>query len=812
MFSYYLKIAWRNLWNHKLFTSINIVSLAIGLSTSITIGMLVYFDMTFDTFHKDSDRIYRITSNFSSPQSTFYNAGVPTPLYEELKSNVRGLEKVAYFYNGYVSSVKNTLNGAIYKEVDDLIFTDENYFKLIEYTWLYGSSISNLTEPNKIVLTKNRAKKYFPNIPLEQVMGKILLYDNSISLEVVGIVDNFEKRSDFTFQEFISLKTAILFNDKQILSTRWDGTNSAAQVFVKVDEKTPIQEISTQLDQISTTKIDALMTEYNQTQKLHLQKLSDLHFNNNYGIFNSSTRGTASKSSLIGLSSIALFILLLGCINFINLNTAQATKRAKEIGVQKTLGASKRQVRFQMFGEMVILTFLATCLSVFFTGILLQLFYDFIPRGISFELLKDPFIIGFIVLLFALVSFLSGVYPTLILSNFKPSTILRNKSSSGRQSTLLRKYLTVFQFAIAQVFILGTLLVSKQLSFMMNKNMGFETNSIAFIYTPYQGNSIDKKMRFVKELDKIPSIAKVSIGSNPPASQSTNTSTLSFIKDGEEIKTKVQYLFGDTNYLNVYNIDLIAGRERLNDTIQEYIINESYLKILGFKNANDAIGQHIKTNSGKVPIVGVMKDFNQRSLKSTVKPMVLTGDVYRDFFSQFRSVHFEFTNNNMQAAIAKVNEKYQKIYPDATSNVYFMDDAIASFYRQEKKMSTLLNWAMGLSILISCLGLLGLVIHTTQIRTKEIGIRKVLGQKSSQITLLLSKEFMKLIGISIIIGMPIAYFFFRDWVSEFAYRVSINGSYFVISAVLTIVVALLTVSGQTIIASRRNPTETLKEE
>tara|TARA_R110002073_G_scaffold293194_1_gene458705 strand:+ start:1466 stop:3841 length:2376 start_codon:yes stop_codon:yes gene_type:complete len=790
------------------------ISLAIGLSTSITIGLVVYYDLTFDTFHKDSDRIYRITSDIRSPQSTFYNSGVPVPLHQELLENVKGIEQAVYFYNGYVSTVKSATNESLHKDIEDIIFTDENYFQLIQYNWLYGSPSQVLKGPNEIVLTKSRAQKYFPNLPLGQVIGKTLLYNDHISVKVTGIVDNFAQRSDFVFKEFISIKTATSFDDKeQILSTEWGSTNSAVQIFIKTDKKTTINTIASQLDEIAKTQIDVKMAEYNQTQRFHLQPLNDIHFNSNYGIFNSSLRGTVSKSSLIGLSSIALFILLLGCINFINLNTAQATKRAKEIGVQKTLGASKKQVRFQMFGEMAIITFLATMISVVFTGILLGLFRGFIPSEVTFELFKDPFVISFTILLFISVTFLSGFYPTIILSNFKPSAIFRNNTSSSKQSTSLRKYLTVFQFVIAQVFILATLLVGKQINFLMNKDMGFKTNAIAYVYTPYNNNSIDKKNRFIRELEQIPSVGKVSISNNPPASFSTNTKNILYLDSGQEIRTEVQFIYGDTNYLNLYGIDLIAGRERLNDTIQEYIINESYLKVLGFKNAKDAIGKQVQVNKQQVPIVGVMKDFNQRSLKSSVNPLIITGDTHRSSFSQFRSIHFELItqNNDWESTIAKATSEYQKIYPGESLNIRFMDDAISRFYRQEKRVSTLLNWSMGLSIIISCLGLLGLVIHTTQTRTKEIGIRKVLGQKSSQITLLLSKDFMKLISVSIIIGMPIAYFFFSDWVSEFAYRVPITGFYFVLSAIFTFVVALLTISGQTVIASRRNPTETLKE-
>jgi len=601
------------------------ISLAIGLSTSITIGILVYSDLTFDTFHKDSDRIYRVTSNFKFGNKNSYSRGVPVPLYDVLKNDVKGIELASFFYTGRVSTAKTEIDEYIFKNVSGVIFTDKNYFQLIKYKWIHGSEKLALEEPNQIVLTKTRAQKYFPNLRLDLVVGKTMTYNDSITIRVSGIVDDLNKRTDFTFQEFISLKSSKQFN-ANIRNDEWDSTSSNSQIFIKRSKNTSSESIENQLATISKTYIDVKTIQYNRTQSLLLQPLSDLHFNAAYHIFGSSTWGAVDKSSLLALSGIALFILLLGCVNFINLNTAQATKRSTEVGVQKTLGASKKQVRIQMFGEMIIMTFFATVLSVVFAGILLGIFKDFAPNGISLSLFKDPFIIGTFILLFMLVSFLSGFYPAIILSKFKPSEILRNKNSSGRQSTRLRKYLTVFQFTIAQIFILGTILVGGQIHYLMNRDMGFQKDAIAYLYAPYNEFTIDKNKRFVKELEAIPSIKSVS-----------------------------------------------------------------------------------------------------------------------------------------------------------------------------------------LSIFISCLGLLGLVIHTTQVRAKEIGIRKVLGQKSSQIIFLLSKDFMKLTGISILIGMPIAYLFFKDWISEFAYRVPITGFYFILAALLTCVTALLTVIGQTIIASKRNPTETLKE-
>jgi len=430
-------------------------------------------------------------------------------------------------------------------------------------------------------------------------------------------------------------------------------------------------------------------------------------------------------------------------------------------------------------------------------------------------LFTHPQIILFIIVLFILVTLLSGLYPALVLSRFKPSVILKSRTPSSKQSVSLRKYLTVFQFVIAQVFILGTLLVGKQIHFLMNKDVGFKTDAIVYLSSPWNDNSKQKRRQFVDALRNIPLVQDVSLAGNPPASDNVSSDNLTY-RDGEkEIQQEVEFLYGDLNYLKLYNIELLAGRERLNDSIREYIINESYLKILGFKSPQDAIGKFLYGGNEKTQIVGVMKNFNQHSLKLPILPLILTGDVYGSEYPLLSTIHFSLVGeekNDWEAGLSKIETTYKSIYPDATYQLHFIDEIIARFYVEEQKISTLLNWAMWLSIVISCLGLLGLVIHTTQTRTKEIGIRKVLGQKSIEVTLLLSKEFMKLVAISIVIGIPIAYILFKDWLSGFSYQTPLNITYFILAAGLTFLIALITISSQTILASKRNPAETLKEE
>ncbi|MDY7393881.1 FtsX-like permease family protein [Aureibaculum sp. 2210JD6-5] len=751
MLKNYLKIAWRSIWKHKLFSTINSIGLAIGLSASFVIGAMIYYDLTFDKFHPDSEHIYRITTEFTTPEGKFYNPGVTVPLAEKLKNDTPGLKEVAPVFTSYPLHVKNATTEKLFKNPEFVVYADKEYFNNFEYEWLAGSKEVIFNNPNEVVLSENRARKYFPEKQLNEIIGSALIYNDTIPVSVTGIVANFKQRTDIVFEEFISMKTADNKDMSNLVENAgWGNTSSASQLFVKLSEKTNLVTIRSELGKIAKEFADPETISYDQTRKFHLQPLSELHFDPNYYTFDFDS-GRASKPVLISLGFIALFLLLLGCINFINLNTAQATQRAKEIGIRKTLGSSKKQLIFQFLGETFFLTLFAAVLSFFLSFWLLKIFSDFIPEGISFQLFKEPMVIISILLLLIIVTFLSGFYPAMVLSQFRPASVLKSQFLRKGDKSSLRKYLTVFQFVIAQIFIIGTLLVGKQLNYLMSKDMGIKTDAIVHIRTPWQTPSLDKRIRLEEEIRNLPQVAKTSLSSNPPASFSTNSSHVTFFDDEKEVKTELQFLYGDKNYLDLYDIDILSGRKQLNDTIQEIVINESYMKLLGFKTPENAIGKTIKMSDKIIPIVGVMEDFNQRSLKSRIEPMAFAGDWYREKFSRFNTLHLALSKENSEKwseTIGEIESVYKSIYPDADFTVTFMDDMIKRFYEQERKTAVLLNWATGLSILISCLGLLGLVIHTTERRTKEIGIRKVLGASVLQLNVLLSSEFLKLVGIA----------------------------------------------------------------
>ncbi|WP_273568246.1 ABC transporter permease [Maribacter halichondriae] len=815
MLKNYLKIAFRNIWKNKAFSLINIIGLSIGLSSAFVIGAMIYFDMTFDKFHSDGDRIYRVTTAFSSPQGEFYNPGVPVPLAQALKEKVTGVKTVSPIYTNAPYRVENRATEKVFRDSKNAIYTSDAYFQLFRYDWLAGDAKSALSRPNEVVLTKNRAEIYFPNLSANEVIGKTLIYNDTLSISVAGVVRNFEKRSDLVFEEFISVKTLGKEGLKNNLGDDgWNSTNSSSQLFVKLDEKADKTSIKEQLAAVVKEHEDGEMVAFGQTREFYLQPLTDIHFNPKYGTFDYS-RDQASKSVLMSLAFVALFLLLLGCINFINLNTAQATQRAKEIGIRKTLGSSRKQLIYQFLGETLILTLTAATISLFLSSWLLRLFVDFMPKGVDFELFKNPALIFGTLVLLLVLTLLSGFYPALVLSRFKPVSVLKNQILPNRDKGSLRKYLTVFQFTIAQIFIIATLLVGKQIHFLMTKDMGFKTDVIAYVRTPYNDRSMDKKLRFMNEVKAIPHIKETTLGGNPPASRSWNSMGVAY-KDGEkEVRSDLQLLFGDSDYLKLYKLKLLAGRMPLNDTIREYVINRTFMRQLGFKTPQEAVGKILGEGKDAYPIVGVIEDFYQRSLRTGIEPMALVGDWNRNEYAQFNTLHLSFdtdSSGQWTQNIAKVEAAWDKVYPDFDFDPKFMDDTIERFYEQESKTAVLLKWATGLAILISCLGLLGLVIHTTERRTREIGIRKVLGASLAQLNLLLCKEFLILVGIAFIIAAPIAWYGLNNWLQDFAYKTELSWWVFVVSGVAMLVISLIIMSIRTIAKANANPVKSLRTE
>ena len=788
--------------------------MSIGISASLVIYLLVNYHFTFDKFEKDSDRIYRVVSNFTFSGEVYRNSGVTSPMGPAVKKELTGLDAVVPFrtYDGDIKvTVPNTgsKEPSIFKHRQNIVFANEDFMNLVGYEWMAGSPKTSLNQPYQTVLSDTIARLFFPKLSPEQIIGKQIYFNDTVLTTVTGIVKDIQQNTDFTFSTFVSRATLENTSLKPEDWTQWDATNSASQLLVKLSPGTNPKKIEagiTGLFQKYHTPDPGDKTEYK------LQPFHDIHFNADYGGY---SLPLANKPTLFGLLAVAVFLLLLGCINFINLTTAHATQRAKEIGIRKTMGSSKKQLIIQFLSETFLLTFIATILSVFLTPLILKAFSGFIPEGLHFNLIAHPGIMLFLFILIIIVTVLSGFYPAMILSGYKPVLVLKNQAYANTGKTRnawLRKSLTISQFIIAQVFIMATILVSKQITYSLNKDMGFKKDAIVHFSLNYYDTVKTHKYVLMDKLKYIPGISMMSLSNNPPSSNSTWSNTVKY-KDGKkEVETDVQMKIADTNYIKLYHIKLLAGNNiTQSDTTNQFLINETYAHILGFQNPQKAIGKYIAWNN-PVLIAGVVADFNQRSLHESIKPLVIANGTDR---AQTINILLQPQNpqgTSWKSTISQIEKAWKEMFPDDDFNYSFFDQDIAKYYDEEQHISSLLMWATGLAVFISCLGLLGLVIYTTTQRTKEIGVRKVLGASVSQIVTMISKDFLLLIVIAFIIAAPLAWFGMHQWLQNFAYRTDISWWVFALGVAVMIVIALLTLGFQTIKAAIANPVKSLRTE
>jgi hypothetical protein len=549
-----------------------------------------------------------------------------------------------------------------------------------------------------------------------------------------------------------------------------------------------------------------------------LQSINDIHFNADYGSFDNVGR-QAHKPTLYGLLAVALFLLLLGCINFINLTTAQSAQRAKEVGIRKTLGSGKRELIFQFLSETFLLTLIATILSIALLPWLLKIFSDFIPPEINFNSIDQPHVWIFLLLLVLVMTAFSGFYPAVILTKFKPVTVLKNQlhaTTSKSRKAWLRRSLTVTQFVIAQFLVIATLVVSKQINYSLSKDLGYKKDAIVYFRTPwnfFSDKEDNRRFALIEKIKAIPQIDKISLGSNSPAHFGSSSSTLKVDNGKKEIELMVETINADPVYYDIYKLKLAAGKlPEQSDTVKEYLINETYAKELGFANPRDAVGKFVNRDNKKMPIVGVLKDFHTKSTHDPIKPLAFSSARKQSFAVHIALRSQAGSPGSWKEGLAKIEKEFKILYPDNDFTYVFFDATIAAFYKREQDISRLLKWSAGLCIFISCLGLLGLVIYITNTRTKEIGVRKVLGASVVQIVSLLSKDLLSLVLVAFVIATPLAWLAMNNWLQDFAYRTNISWWVFAACGISMLTIALILLSIRTVRAALTNPVKSLRTE
>jgi putative ABC transport system permease protein len=817
MLKNYFLTALRNFARNKSFAAINVLGLSIGISAALVIFMIVYYELSFDKFQPDRERIYRVVIDAKFNGSEGHSAGVQAPLAKAVNEEVTGVSLVVpvmQFQGDATAEVSIHMKGnkeqETFKHQPDIIFTNPDYFRMIPFKWIAGSATSSLQDPFQVVLTERRAKQYFSSLPLQQVIGQHITYNKDVTVTVSGVVKDLKENTSFTAAEFISHATISKTHlQDRFMMDVWNDWMAYSQLYLKLSKPNNAAQIEGELNRLLKKYHKNANKDAANAMAFRLQPLSDLHFNH---LYNGIGQRIAHMPTLYSLLVVAAFLLICGCINFINLTTANAAQRAKEIGVRKTMGSSKKQLVLQFLGETFIFTTIAAAISFSLSPFLLKLFEDFIPQGLVFAPFQQPYIFIFLLILVIVVSFLAGLYPALVLSGYKPAYVLKGPShvnAGETRNASVRKVLTVSQFVIAQFFVITTLMVSKQINYSINADLGFRKDGIITFESPREKGG-DRSQQLLNAINSIPEVEIASRGFLSPADKGVAFTNVQYAAQ-PDLKANIQIRWGDPDYINVYRLKLIAGRNVVqSDTTKEFLINEKYATLLGFKTPDEAIGKYLVFSGKQVPVVGVMQNFLDQSTHAPISPVVFSAAGGSTFHIRLRTG--EQSAATWQTAIGKIEKAYNALYPDEVFDYRFFDEAIASIYASEQQTATLLRWATGLAIVISCLGLLGLVMFTISSRTKEIGIRKILGATVTNIVSILSKDFLQLVLIAFIIAAPVAWLAVHKWLQDFEYRTAMSWWIFLLSAGLMLVIALITLSIHTIRAATANPVKNLRTE
>lgn len=803
-----IKTTLRHLWRNRLFTALNVLGLAIGISACWVVYSIVDYELSFDKAHPDAERIYQIVGRYKEGGQESGFGGVPLPLAPSLSEGIAGLELVVPLYNQYTETLTIPATGNQPErkiEAPQVVATRPAYFDLVPHRWLAGNKQTSLDAPDKVVLTESRAADYFPGFKPEDILGKTLMYD-TVARTVTGVIADLNYPSSFGEKEFIAVPAS------EWTADTWGGSNSAHLVFVKVAEGTPIQPIVDFATEKRLAFTTELQNEYGFEAWFEALPLAEKHFAPEYAAGSRS----ASMHVLYGLVGIGFFLLILACINYINLSTAQVPQRAKEIGVRKTLGGTPRTLIGSFLVETLAVAVMALLLAIPMAGLFMAIFPEFIPEGL--KAFKNPLgLTLFLTSLLIVIALSAGIYPAWLATKVRTVQVLKGQGEKmivGARLNL-RKALIVFQFIIAQVFIVSALIIGQQLNYTLDKDLGFTHDAVVNIGTPYrsdQGADIDPFL-YKQALAQHPEITGVALGHEPLNNNHWGTDLL-ITTDSGDVRVNMPRKYIDADYLDLYQIKLLAGTNiQQTDTLRDVIINDAARKAFGFKTPQAAIGQLVTMggSSNRYPIVGVIADFHQKDLHVVIEPLALGTTNQRNYLQTF-NIKLPTDRKQWKKALAAMEQEWKAIYPNAPFEYRFNDERIKGLYESEYRMAKLIGLATGVTILVGCLGLFGLATLTAFQRTKEIGIRKVLGATVSGIVALLSKDFVKLVMVAVVVASPIAWWAMTKWLEDFAYRIDIQWWMFGVAGAAAVAIALITVSWQAIRAAVANPVNSLRDE
>jgi putative ABC transport system permease protein len=812
----YLIIAFRSLLRNKLTSFINISGLALAMACSLLIYVFIQDELSYDQYHSKADRIYRVTRSFHSAEGevNLHLAHVSPPFGPLLKNDFGEIEVLARTINfGSVVGLEENGTLKMSNNEDNLFLVEPALFEIMDIPVLSGNPEESLQRPFTVMLSERTAQRYFNST---DVIGKRLRSNNQFDLEITGVYADFPAQSHWHPDFMVSFSTLEDENvyGREALETNW-GNNSFG-TYILFEEGTDTKKVASRFPEFIDKHYGGFLQQTegapadfkaSKTTSIFLQKLTDIHLRSH---LDDEIEANGNIRSVYMMGIIGLFIILIACFNFINLSTARATKRAKEVGLRKVVGAFRNQLVMQYLSESIMIAFLSLILAFMMSAAGLKLLNDFTGKNLSLELLTNlPFLSG-IILFSVVIGVLAGIYPAFVISSFKPAITLKGQASS-RGKIGLRRGLVVAQFAISIVLIIATILTFQQLQFLNTQDLGYNKDQVVVL--PNYNELVERYDAFYNEVTKSPLIKNVGRSSRTPTGRLLDSyGGAKVLKDGNLVPSTVDLktIAVDPEFFSTYSINIAAGRNFSKsiptDDSLAFIVNEAAARKFGWDNFNKHIDEEFEYNGVRGKLIGVVKDFHFESLHQEIVPMIFLQ------LNRFNTLSFELEGSDTKEALTYLQGVWKQFLPARPFDYQFVSERYQKLYEAEQKQSQLFTTFSGLAIFIASLGLFGLATFNAMQRVKEIGIRKVLGASVPHILGLLSKEIIVLIIISNAVAWPVAYYFMKDWLNSFAYHIEMNVLVYVISALLAVLIAILTVSAQTLRAATSNPAETLKYE
>ncbi len=812
MLKNYLNVALRNLFKHKFYSLINILGLSVGLTCFLMISLYVVDELSYDNFHTDAERIYRMDFSGNINGSEFITALASAPAAETMVAEFPEVEDAVRLRGtgNWIIKRKNTEDA--YNE-DKVIFADKNFFTFWDFDLTTGNAETCLERPNTLVISKSLATKVFGD---EDPVGQIIVLDNNDDWEVTGVYEDMPENSHFSYEMLLSMESR-----EEAKSKMWMSFNF--NTYLKLQEGYDPALLETKFPDLIEKYIGpeiqnfmgASLEEFYEAGNdagFYLFPLLDIHL---YSDKLGELAVNGDIKYVLIFTAIALFILILACINFMNLSTARSAGRAKEVGVRKVMGAYKSQLRKQFLTEAFLITFISIVIAYSLSFLLLGQFNTLADKEMAFNGLLSPAFILIMTGVLIVVGFLAGSYPAFFLSRFRPVEVLKGKLNLGLKGGGLRSTLVVLQFCVSIIMIIGTAIVYQQLSYIQNKKLGYSKDHILMIHDPWLMG--DKAESYKNEALQFSNILTGTMSSFLPVNTADNNNAWFPGSNSTKSETYVFHEYRvDHDYMETLGIEMKTGRSFSKDFPSDslaVVINEAAMHRIGWSE-EEAIGKTLSTFDGfqdsiytvSYKVIGVVKDFNFTSLKEKIEPLIFELGRSRGFVS------FKISSEDIPATINYLEDKWNEFAPSQPFAYSFLDDRFNEMYENEQKLGKIFGVFAFLAIFIACLGLYGLAAFTAEQRRKEIGVRKVLGASIASIITLLSKEFLKLVGIAFLIAAPIAYYFMSEWLQDFENRTNINLMVFILAGVVALVIAWVTMSFQSWNAARVNPARSLKDE